>query len=151
MAVVGVDDGGAGGDVVVVADVPLRHVDEMVVAEAARRIGHAGEAEIGAVGEHRRQQRRLVGGRIAGAQMREPVGKAGPRIDIAQHLGDPHPRQHPVQPERQIARRLRNGRRGAGDEELAVLDLDAVEFAARGPVQPRKSGVRATRPSRAAM
>ena len=51
MPVVRVDDGGTGGDVVVVADVPLRDVDEMMIAEAARRVGHAGEAEIGAVGE----------------------------------------------------------------------------------------------------
>jgi hypothetical protein len=55
MSVMGVDNGGACGDVVVVADVPLRHVDEMMIAEATRRIGHAREAEIGAVGEHRRQ------------------------------------------------------------------------------------------------
>ncbi len=130
----GVDDGGAGGDVVVVADVPLRHVDEMMIAEAARRIGHAGEAEIGAVGEHRRQQRRFVGGGIAGAQMHEPFGESGPSVDIAQNLGDPHPRQHSVQPQRQIARRLGNGGRGAGDEQFAVLDLDPVEFAARGAV-----------------
>jgi hypothetical protein len=54
MPVVRVDDGGAGGDIVVVADVPLRHVDEMMVAETPRRVGHAGEAQIGAVGEHRR-------------------------------------------------------------------------------------------------
>ena len=147
----GVDDGGAGGDVVVVADVPLRHVDQMMVAEAARRVGHAGEAEIGAVGEHRRQQRRFVGGRIAGAQMREPVGESGPRIDIAQHLGDPHPRQHSVQPQGQIARAPRDGGRGAGDEEFAILDLDPVEFAARGAVGHEQSGARAGRLARLAM
>jgi hypothetical protein len=42
MTVMGVDDGGTGSDVVVVADVPLRDVDQMVVAESARRVGHAG-------------------------------------------------------------------------------------------------------------
>ena len=55
MSVMGVDDGGARGDVIVVADVPLRHVDETMIAEAARGIGHARETEIGAVSEHRRQ------------------------------------------------------------------------------------------------
>jgi hypothetical protein len=83
MPLVCIDDGGAGGNVVVVADVPLRHVDEVVIAEAARRIGHAGEAKIGAVGEHRRQQRPFVGGGIASAQVHESIGKAGPTIDIA--------------------------------------------------------------------
>ena len=129
-----VDDRGAGGDIVVVADVPLRHVDQMEIAEAARRVGHAGEAEVGAVGENRRQQRRYIGGRIAGAQMGEPVGEAGPAVDVAQDLGDPHTRQHAVQSQGQVARGVGNDRRGAGDVELAVLDLDPVEFAARGPV-----------------
>ena len=41
--VVRVDDRGAGRDVVVVADVPLCHVDEMKIAEASRRVGHTGE------------------------------------------------------------------------------------------------------------
>jgi len=80
-----VDDGGAGGDVVAVADVPLRDVDEVMVAEAPRRVGHAGEAQIGAVGENRRQQRRFVGGGIAGAQMHEPVGESS---IVAEHLTD---------------------------------------------------------------
>ena len=101
MPVVGVDDGGAGGDVVVVADVPLRDVDQMVVAEAARRVGHAGEAEIGAVGEDRRQQGRFVGCRVAGAQVGEAVGEAGPAVDVGQDLGDPHPRQQAVPAGRQ--------------------------------------------------
>jgi hypothetical protein len=55
-------------------------VDEMVIAEAPGSVGHAGEAEIGAVGEYRRQQRRFVAGRIAGAQMDEPIRESGPRI-----------------------------------------------------------------------
>ena len=114
MPVVGVDDGGAGGDVVVVADVPLRDVDQVMVAETARGIGHARQAEIGAVGENRREQGRLVGCRVAGAQVREVVGEAGPGIDIGQNLGDAHPRQHAVQPVRQAARGLRDDRLGCG-------------------------------------
>ena len=115
MPVVRVDDGGAGGDVVVVADVPLRHVDEVMVTETARCVGHAGEAQIGAVGKHRRQQRGFVGGGIAGAQMHESVGESGPPVDIAQDLGDPDPRQHSVQPQGPIAGGLWDGGRCAGD------------------------------------
>ena len=140
MLVVRVDDGGPRGDVVVVADVPLRHIDQVVVADAVRRVGHAGETKIGAVREHRGQECRLVRCRVAGAQMREAIGEASPGIDVAQELGDAHPRQHAVEPDRQIARRFRHGRLHACDVERAVLDLDAVEFAARGPrhheVQP---------------
>jgi hypothetical protein len=78
MSLVRVGDGGTGSDVIVVADVPLRHVDEVMVAKAARRVGHAGEAEIGAVGEHGCQQRRFVGGGIAGTQMQISVFRGPP-------------------------------------------------------------------------
>ena len=76
MSVMSVDNGGARGDVVVVADVPLRDVDETMIAEATRGIGHARETEIGAVREYRRQQCRSVGGGVAGAQMHESFGEA---------------------------------------------------------------------------
>src|SRR3954463_2005131 len=86
MLMVHIDDGSASSDVIVVADMPLRYVDEVEVTEATRCIGHAGETEIGPVGEYRRQQRGFVGSGIAGAQMHEPIREASPRIDIAQHL-----------------------------------------------------------------
>jgi hypothetical protein len=132
MLVMRVDDGGACGDVIVVADVPLRHIHEVVVADAARGVGHAGQAEIGAVREHRDQKCRLVRRRVAGAQMREAIGKAGPGIDVAQELGDAHPRQHAVEADRQVARRFWDRRLHARDIERAVFDLDAVELAACG-------------------
>src|SRR6516165_8348001 len=43
VSVMDVDDGGSSGNVVVVADMPLRHVDQMMVAEAARCVGHAAD------------------------------------------------------------------------------------------------------------
>ena len=64
--------------------------------------------------------------------MHKPVGESGPSVNIAQNLGDPNPRQHPVQPKGQIARGLRDGGRGAGDVEFALLDLYPVEFSAPG-------------------
>jgi len=82
--------------------------------------------------KERGQQRRFVDGRIAGAQMRETIGKSGPAVDIAQNLGDPRARQHAIQPNGEVARGVRDGRFEPGDVELAVFDLDAVEFAARG-------------------
>ena len=51
VSVMDVDDGGPSGNVVVVADMPLRHVDEMMVAEAARCVGHTSQAKVGAIGE----------------------------------------------------------------------------------------------------
>ncbi len=73
MLVVRADNGGARSDAVVIADVPLRHVDEMVIAEAQGGVGHADEAEIDTVDEYRRQRHRFVAGGIAGAQINEPV------------------------------------------------------------------------------
>jgi hypothetical protein len=61
----------------------------MMVAEAARCVGHASQAKVGAIGEDACQQRRFVGGRIPGAQMGEAIGKSGPSVDITQNLGDP--------------------------------------------------------------
>jgi len=130
--VVDIDDGGAGGDIIFGADMPLRHVEEVMVGEAARRVGHAGETEVGAVGEDSGQQRRSVGGRVAGAHVRETVAELGPAVQVAQNLGDPRARQHAVEPDREAARGVWDGRLGAGDVKLAVFDLDAVEFAARG-------------------
>ena len=76
---------------------------------------------------------RLVGCRIAGAQVGEAVGKARPSLDIGQDLGDPHPRQQSLQLVGKQARGIRDDRLGSSDVELAVLDLDAVEFAAFRP------------------
>src|SRR5215472_507191 len=91
MSMMGVDDGGASGDIVVVADVPLRHVDQMVVAQTVRCVGHAGKTKIGAVRQDCGQQRRFVRRQIASTQMGEPIGIPGPAIDIAENLGDTHP------------------------------------------------------------
>ena len=134
MPVMRVDDRGAGGDMVLVADVPLRHVDQVEIAEAARRVGHAGEAEVGAIGEDRCQERGDIGSRIAGPRMGEPVGEAGPAVDVAQDLGDPRARQHAVQSQGQVARGVGNNQRNPGDVELAVVDFDTVGIAARCPV-----------------
>lgn len=105
----------ARGGVIVVADVPLRDVDQMVVAVAARGIRHAREAEIGAIGKNGREQCRLVGRRIAGAQMGEAVGEPGPGIDLGQNLGDPHPGQQAVEPVGQRTHGVRNGWLDASD------------------------------------
>jgi hypothetical protein len=70
----------------------LRHVDQVEIAKAARRVGHAGKTEVGAVGKDRCQESGDIGSRIAGPQMGEPVGEAGPAVDVAQDLGDPRAR-----------------------------------------------------------
>jgi hypothetical protein len=53
--------------------------------------------------------------------MHETVGEAGPPVDIPQNLGNLRPRQHPVQPEGQVACGLGNGGWDAEYEEFAVL------------------------------
>ncbi len=120
-----VDNSGAGGDVVVVVDVPLRHVDEVMVAKAARPIGHEGEAQIGAVGEHRRQQGRFVASGIPGSQMHESVRESGPSIDIAQNFGGPCVWQPSIQSKSEIVCGL--GDRGRAMKNLPPVPPDRIQ------------------------
>ena len=69
---------------------------------------------------------------MAGAQMREVIGETGPAVDLRQHLGDAHPRQHVAEPVGQFQRSVGDRRLEACDVELAVLDFDTVEIAAFG-------------------
>lgn len=64
--------------------------------------------------------------------MRESVGEAGPAVEVAQNLGDPRTRQHAVQSQGQVVRGIGNDQGNTGDVELAVLNFDTVQFAARG-------------------
>ncbi len=132
MFVMRVDDRGARGDVVVVVDVPLRDVDQVMVGQAVRGVGHARQTQVRAVGQDGSEQRRLVGGRVACAQMGEAVGEPCPGIDVSQDLGDAHARQQAFQARCKQARRLRRRRFGARDVEFSCLDLHAIQFAARG-------------------
>ena len=96
--VVCLNDHGARGGIIVLVDVPLRLVDQMVVAQPACRVGHPRQTQIGAVGQDCREQGRHVGCWVAGAQVGEAVGKAGELGDVAHHLRHPHPWQYAIQP-----------------------------------------------------
>ena len=65
--------------------------------------------------------------------MGEAIGKSGPSVDITQNLGDPCAWQHAIQPNGKVPCSVRDGRLAPGDVEFAILDLSAVEFAARSP------------------
>jgi hypothetical protein len=65
--------------------------------------------------------------------MGEAIGKSGPPVDFTQNLGDPCARQHAVQPNGKLPCSVRDGRLVPGDVEFAILDLDAIEFAACSP------------------
>jgi len=91
------DDDRAAGDVVVLVDVPLCHVDQVVVAHAAGRIGHARQAEVSAIGQEGGKQGRQVGRRAAGAQMGEAGGEPRGQRNILHDLGHANPWQHAVE------------------------------------------------------
>jgi len=132
MPMVRLDDDGAARGVIVLVDVPLRHVDQVMVAQATGRTGHARQAKVGAIGQEGGKQGRQVGGRVAGAQMGEAGGEPRGQRDILHNLGDAHPRQHAVEASGHEPRGVGHRWLGACDVEGAVLDLDAVQLAARG-------------------
>ncbi len=126
------DNDGAAGSVVVFVNVPLRHVDQVVVAQAAGRIGHARQAKVGAVCQEGGKQGRQVGGRVVSAQVGEAGGKPRGLRNILYDLGHTNPWQHAIEASGQQARSVGHRWLGARDVEEAVLNLDAVQLAACG-------------------
>jgi hypothetical protein len=82
--VVRLHDDGAAGRRVVLVNVPLRLVDQVMVAQAAGGVRHAGQADVGAVGQERREQGGQVRRLMAGAEVGEAGGEPGRLRDIRQ-------------------------------------------------------------------
>jgi len=67
------------------------------MAESSGAAGHAREAEIGGVGEHRGHQGSRIVRWRASSQMHETIGEARPAVDFREELGDSQTRQHGVE------------------------------------------------------
>ena len=89
----GIDDHGQGRFVGLGPDVEQPGPDDLSLADPGRGVGHALGAEIGGVAENRREQCRGEADRVAGAQMGEPTGEAGPGVALGQKIGDVDLRQ----------------------------------------------------------
>ena len=73
----GIDDAGKGGGVGLLGEVPGLRPGELGIGHALTAVGHALQAEVGPVGQHRGQQGLWIGVGLARAQLGEPVGETG--------------------------------------------------------------------------
>ncbi len=80
-----------------VADMPVGRPGQLAEAGNAARLGHSRQAEIEPVGQEARHKDLRVGGRVAGSQMGEAIGKQRPLRHLRQEIGDPDARQHRVE------------------------------------------------------
>lgn len=135
MRQMGIDDRGEGRFVGFGSDMEQPGPGDLSLADPGRGVGHALGAEIGRVAEDRREQRRGEPDRVAGAQMGEPMGEAGPGVDLGQEVGDVDLR-HSVedQPFRRLDLRLRHLGALFRDGQDAVDQADSGQLAGPDPV-----------------
>ena len=122
------------------AHVPGRDPDQLLAADGGADARHAGEAEVGRLGDERCQEGTSIGRRPTGLQVPEERREAGPAVDLLEHIGEPHRRQHGLEPRRRGWPRHRRfpgparaGGGSAGDRRrLGPVRPAAPRCAARG-------------------
>src|SRR5277367_3933739 len=77
---------------------PACRPDQLLVGGDGAGFRHAGEAEIGGVGQHGGEDHALVVRRLIGPQMREAVAESSPNGHFVEKVGDADPRKKPVKP-----------------------------------------------------
>jgi hypothetical protein len=100
---------------------------EPAIARDTAGVGHAGQAEIGGVGQRGREHDAAVIGRQAGMQVPESRAEVRPAIDLGQELGDAHAWYHSVEPLGQILGSLRRHRLQRRDAQGRAGDTDILE------------------------
>ena len=114
--VMGVNDPGEGGLVGVVAEVGVGGPDQLVTRDALAGLGHAGEAQVGGIGEDGGQQRILIRAGLAGPQIGEGGQEAGAARRLVQEFGHSDAGHQGVEP---IRERVGLGR-GDGSDRADV-------------------------------
>ena len=114
------------------AQVPAGRPGELPVAGHVAGLGHAGEAEVGRVGEHGREHDPpVVGGQVR-AQVGEAAAEAGPSIDLCEQLGDAHSGEQAIEPLRQVFGGFRCNGLERGDTQVGAGDPDVFQAVLRG-------------------
>ncbi len=103
LALLGIHQSGQGSAIGVLAQMPSRRPGELAVPGDRARVGHAGQAEIGRVGQDRGEHHAGVGGRQPGLQVRERVGEPGPAVHVGQNGRDAGVRHQGVEPLRRFS------------------------------------------------
>lgn len=117
------------------ADVGGFGPDELVGRHALARLGHAGQAQVGTVGQDCREERVLVIVWLVRAQVGEGLEEARFPCDLVQQLGDAHARHQTFNPRLKVFSRRRRVGAHRRDRELSALEGDAVHLAARQTVR----------------
>ena len=145
MGVVGVDDRRQGGGVGLVTNVPLSGPHEPRVGQALDDSAMRARPRLVPSARMAPSRAGLSTAGSAGLQVREAVREARPGVDLAEQLGDPHPRQHGVEAALQRLGCLGRGAADRRDNEPAVGDPRLGQLARRGqggdPLEARMEGV----------
>ena len=127
LAMLGVDDHRQRLGVGFLAKMPTGRPGEPAIARDAAGVGHAGQAEVGGIGQCGREHDTAVVGGQAGVQMPESRAEVRPTIDLGQELGDTHAWHHPVEPLGQMLGSLRRHRLQWRDAQGSTGDADVLE------------------------
>jgi hypothetical protein len=116
-------------------DIGIGGPDQLITGDALARRRHAGQPEVGGVGEDGGEQRIFVVAAFAGAQVGECGREAGRSADLVQQLGDADRGQHRVEPIGENIGFRRGGRLHWSDAQMPVAQLDPLEFALPQPAR----------------
>jgi hypothetical protein len=114
--------------------------DQLITGDALARRRHAGQPEVGGVGQDGGEQRIFVAAAFAGAQVGECGREAGRSADLVQQLGDADTGQHRVESIGENIGFRRGDRLDWSDVQAPVAQLDPLEFA---PPQPAREAFQA--------
>ena len=117
-----------GAAVGLLSQMPSRRPDQLLVAGDGTGLGHAGEAEIGGIRQHRGEHHPAVIRRQIGPEMGEAVAEPGPAGDLIEKVGDADARQQSVKPGGQRLGCFRCDRLKRRDLERRAADPDILQL-----------------------
>lgn len=127
-----VDDRGQRRQIGFVAHMPFRCPAQARQRQSARAFRYPAQPQVRRVGEDPAHQRALIGGRLTAASVNEAVGEPRPGGYHDQKVGNPHTRQHRVEPGLQRLGIIRRESPDRRKKQLPKLDRHIDQLAGRG-------------------
>ncbi len=113
---------------------PARDPGEPAVAGDVAGLGHAGQPEVGGVGQHGGEHHTRVVGRQPRVEVGEVGAEPGPVVDLGEQVGDAQAGQHAVETAGESLGRLRGDGVERCDLQLCAADPDLGQRVAFGLV-----------------